>query len=358
MLKLKWLFYQDISSNNILRVDCELYILRKAHSVGISLQLVAMIDLQLQQSQRGFFCQSSPGLPCRWMQLILKLETSPRSAPDRSPFSQSTWQPFESPWWARGGRRTWTWSLRCRRARLWCPRATWGWSWSSDQCPSCSRWTLQQSLWKSWALPPAWEDGDSRIKIEGDFVRFVTFFSVKIQWDFWWKPASNVEASSSNCLVGPAPHTTWTALTMIVLISKNNEKKLHTQALFPKYLKTTLVWDLLKAKHCLVNSIVFIKLPKYMKKTYPTAVVDLFEKQAGPVHNSLGQVNPGQTIRLEKQMLMLRSWDLSAMLASILKAVMSARSVEATLVFLGKQCLWISWHPCSTFWHWCTDYCP
>ena len=38
-----------------------------------------------------------------------------------------------------------------------------------------------------------------------------------------------------------------------------------------------------------------------MKKTYPTAVVDLFEKQAGPVHNSLGQVNPGQTIRLEKQ---------------------------------------------------------
>ena len=37
-----------------------------------------------------------------------------------------------------------------------------------------------------------------------------------------------------------------------------------------------------------------------MKKTYPTAVVDLFEKQAGPVHNSLGQVDPGQTI---KQML-------------------------------------------------------
>ena len=34
-----------------------------------------------------------------------------------------------------------------------------------------------------------------------------------------------------------------------------------------------------------------------MKKTYPTAVVDLFEKQAGPVHNSLGQVDPGQTNR-------------------------------------------------------------
>ena len=28
---------------------------------------------------------------------------------------------------------------------------------------------------------------------------------------------------------------------------------------------------------------------------YPTAVVDLFEKQAGPVHDSLGQVDPGQT---------------------------------------------------------------
>ena len=334
MLKLKWLLYQDISSNNILRVDCELYILRKAHSVGNSLQLVAMIDLQLQQSQRGFFCQSSPGLPCRWTQLILKLETSPQSAPDHSPFLRSTWQPFESPWWARGGRRTWTWSLRCRRARLWCPRATWGWSWSSDQCPSCSRWTLQQSLWKSWVLPPAWEDGDSRIKIEGDFVRFVTFFSVKIQWDFWWKPASNVEASSSNCLVGPAPHTTWTALFWFPQIMKTNSFDLQKQAFFPKAFKI------------------------YMKKTYPTAIVDLFEKQAGPVHNSLGQVNPGQTIRLEKQRLMLRSWDLSAMLASILKAVMSARSVEATLVFLGKQCLWIYWHPCSTFWHWCTDYCP